>query len=584
MKNGFAQLYTQEGEMLPDTFEDVWQIYPRPHLRRDSFFCLNGFWDFTVTDGATESVTYTERIWVPFVPQSPLSGVGREIPDSAILCYRRIFSLPDGFQCGRVILHVDAADQICCVSLNGRFLGEHRGGYERFSLDVTDALRQENVVEIFVRDELEQRILPYGKQKKKRGGMWYTPISGIWQSVWLESVPERYVRELRFCSDLRGTDVTVLMNDGSLCEGTVTVREPWGDSEWKIENGRVRIDPTDPVLWSPEQPHLYDAILKIGEDEVFSYFALRSLGTRTLEGVGRLCLNGRPYFFHGLLDQGYFSDGIFLPADPQGYERDILFAKRMGFNMLRKHIKVEPEIFYYACDRLGMTVVQDMVNNGHYSFLRDTALPTVGFRRRSDRRMHRDEEQRAAFLEGMEATVRQLAHHPSICAWTVFNEGWGQFDHALVFERLKQLDSSRFIDSVSGWFMPKKSEELHSDVESHHVYFKPVSLSSSDKPLVLSEFGGYSYRVTGHCFNLNKNYGYRTFTDGTEFEDALEKLYLEEIVPAVRAGLCASVYTQLSDVEDETNGLITYDRKVEKVSEARMRAIADALQEAMKTT
>lgn len=580
-ERGFAQLYTPEGARVANV-DDVWQTYPRPHLRRDSFLCLNGWWEFAVKAKGEDLLSYTEQIRIPFVPQSPLSGIGRNIPDGATLCYRRTFSLSDGFFRKRVILHVDAADQIAQVVINGSLCGEHRGGYERFSVDITDALQEKNVLEIFVRDELEQKILPYGKQKKKRGGMWYTPVSGIWQSVWLESVPDPYVQELRIHSELDGAELTVIMSDGSLCEGTVTVYEPWGESKWRISEGKVRITPTNPIRWSPEHPHLYSMKLNIGEDAISSYFALRSLEIRTVGNIPRLCLNGEPYFFHGLLDQGYFSDGIFLPADAEGYERDILFAKRMGFNMLRKHIKVEPELFYFACDRLGMIVVQDMVNNGSYSFLRDTALPTLGWRCRSDVRMNRNQEQRDAFLAGMEATVRQLDHHPSICAWTIFNEGWGQFDHAVVFDRLKQLDSSRFVDSVSGWFLPQKKENLRSDVESYHVYFKPVRLSFGDKPTVLSEFGGYSYRVSGHCFNLDKNYGYRTFSERKDFEDALERLYREEILPAVHEGLCASVYTQLSDVEDETNGLITYDRNVEKVTAARMRAIADSLQEEIK--
>jgi len=482
-----------------------------------------------------------------------------------------------------VILHVDGADQMAEVLVNGISVGSHWGGYERFSFDVTHLLREENELEILVRDELESGILPYGKQKKKRGGMWYTPVSGIWQTVWLESVPDLYIRELRIRTDLTGADVTVLTNGETPREGEVLLHTPEGEIAYPLTEGVARIQVADPILWSPEQPHLYTVTLRVGEDRVESYFALRTLTVETVNGIPRLCLNGRPYFFHGLLDQGYFSDGIFLPATPEGYERDILFAKSRGFNMLRKHIKVEPELFYFACDRLGMAVVQDMVNNDDYSFLWDTALPTVGLRRRRDRRMHPRKASREAFLAGMEATVRRLSHHPSVCAWTIFNEGWGQFDHAAAYERLRSLDDSRFIDSVSGWFLPPKGRELHSDVESHHVYFKPVRLPSSEKPLVLSEFGGYAYRVEGHCANPTKAYGYRTMTERSALEEALEKLYREQVLPAIGKGLCAAVYTQLSDVEDEINGLITYDRRVEKVSAERMRAIADALYEAIET-
>ena len=371
------------------------------------------------------------------------------------------------------------------------------------------------------------------------------------------------------------------MSDGTAAQGWAVLHTPECDKYFWMGEGRARICPDSPVLWSPEMPHLYRITVAVGEDRVRSYFALRTLDVRREGGVPRLCLNGKPYFFHGLLDQGYFSDGIFLPATPMGYERDILTAKRLGFNMLRKHIKVEPERFYYDCDRLGMAVFQDMVNNGDYSFLRDTALPTVGFKSKNDKRAHPNKTSREFFLSAMDETVRRLSFHPSVCYWTIFNEGWGQFDHASAYGRLRTLDSTRFIDSVSGWFTPKRASELRSDVESFHVYFKPVKLKKADeKPVVLSEFGGYSLKIEGHSFNLKDNYGYSTMKTQEELEDALERLYLGEVLPAVKeGGLSAAVYTQLSDVEDETNGLMTYDRRVVKVSEKKMLNIAKKLNE-----
>jgi beta-galactosidase/beta-glucuronidase len=291
-----------------------------------------------------------------------------------------------------------------------------------------------------------------------------------------------------------------------------------------------------------------------------------------VDGIPRILLNEKPYFFHGLLDQGYFSDGIYTPASPKAYEFDILSMKKLGFNMLRKHIKIEPAQFYYDCDRLGMVVFQDMVNNGGYSFLRDTALPTVGMKRLNDKMLHRDPKTRAAFEDGMEKTVHQLFNHPCICYWTIFNEGWGQFDSAKMYERMKKLDTSRIIDTASGWFAGAPS-----DVESLHVYFKPFRFKESKKPVVLSEFGGYSYKPEGHVFNPFKTYGYRFFERRSDFEDALIRLYEQEIIPAVGKGLCATVYTQVSDVEDETNGLLSYDRKVLKVSEERMKVVDERL-------
>ena len=297
---------------------------------------------------------------------------------------------------------------------------------------------------------------------------------------------------------------------------------------------------------------------------------------REFDGYQRLCLNGKPYFFHGLLDQGYWSDGLFTPATPECYVNDILAMKELGFNTLRKHIKVEPEEFYYQCDRLGMVVFQDMVNNGDYSFFRDTALPTLGVQTLDDRKMHPDPATRDGFLRGMEATVEQLRNHPCIFYWTIFNEGWGQFDSDAMYHHLKAMDDTRWIDTTSGWFRRKET-----DVDSRHVYFKPIRLEAGEKPLVLSEFGGYSYKPEGHAFNVDKTYGYGKFKNQAAYAEAVEALYRQQVIPAAEQGLCAAIYTQVSDVEDETNGLLSYDRKVQKLTPERMRPIAQALQDAV---
>ncbi len=297
---------------------------------------------------------------------------------------------------------------------------------------------------------------------------------------------------------------------------------------------------------------------------VESYFALRTLTTETVDGIPRLCLNGKPYFFNGLLDQGYFSDGIYTPAAYACYENDILAMKALGFNTLRKHIKIEPAAFYYACDRLGMVVFQDMVNNSGYSYLRDTVLPTVGMKRFPDKLLHRAKASRAAFLAGMYRTVEQLYSYPCICYWTIFNEGWGQFDHRLAYGKLKWVDRTRFIDSVSGWFKPLFGEAA-SDVESHHVYFKPYRFKPAKKPVVLSEFGGYACAPEGHRFNPDKIYGYRIYDTNEALAEGIAALYRDEIAPAIPLGLCAAIYTQVSDVEDETNGILSYDRRVNKL-------------------
>lgn len=565
-QQSFVDLYTDEGKNLSGT---PWGVYPRPQLRRDSFLNLNGYWEFAASSGDDFPEQYGEEIQVPFPPQSLLSGIHREIPEEQRLFYRRSFRLPEGFHRGRVILHVGAVDQIAAVWLNGVYLGEHVGGYESFSFDVTKTLRAENILVIRVVDQMSHLVLPYGKQSRKRGGMWYTPVSGIWQTVWLESVPEQYIRSVQIRSGLDWAELTV---DGVPSDGTVTVQTPVGKLDFPLEQGKAEIRVPEPRYWSPEDPYLYVCTIRTGEDRVTTYFALRTLTRERIDGVWRLCLNGKPYFFHGLLDQGYWSDGLFTPAHPSCYERDILAAKALGFNTLRKHIKIEPEQFYYDCDRLGMVVFQDMVNNGDYNFLRDTALPTVGWRRRNDRWMHRDKATREAFLKAMEKTVAQLGNHPCICYWTIFNEGWGQFESSKVYRRLKTLDSTRFIAGVSGWFKGGES-----DVDAEHIYFKPFRPQKTQRPLVLSEFGGYAYQVSGHIFNPDNEYGYRKYNDRESYVRGLVKLYREEIIPAVKQGLCGTVYTQLSDVEDETNGLLSYDRKVCKVMPEELLPIAEAL-------
>lgn len=569
MNSHFNFLYTPAGESLAAERDAIpWDVYPRPCLRRNSFFNLNGWWDFATNDGESVPAIYDRLIRVPFSPESLLSGVNEIMTPGISLWYRRAFRLPEGFHKGRILLHIGAADQIAYVYLNGGYVGEHVGGYESFTLDITDHLQQDNTLEILVVDHLPDTSLPYGKQCYKRGGMWYTPVSGLWQTVWLESVPETYVRSLTTVVD---GDCVHILAEG-VTDGVVTVATPDGNLMVPLQDGEAVVELTEPRMWCPEDPYLYEYSVSSGDDEVQSYFAVRHLEIRHVNGLPRMCLNGKPVFFHGVLDQGYWSDGLFTPATPSGFAEDIQQMQRLGFNTLRKHIKVEPELFYYACDRMGMLVWQDMVNNGRYSFLRDTALPTLGLQRLCDRHMHRDAKTREAFLTGMRCTVRQLDKHPCVVGWTIFNEGWGQFDSDRMNCELRLMDPTRFIDTASGWFAGAQT-----DVDSKHVYFKPYRFKPSKKPVFLSEFGGYSYKPEGHVFNTEKTYGYRMYDDADTYMDDVEQLYLKQIVPAVNEGLCGAIYTQLSDVEDETNGLLSYDRRVCKVDAARMRRLAEEL-------
>ncbi len=531
--------------------------HPTPAFRRDSYLNLNGAWSFRVIHRGLAS--YEGTITVPFPPESDLSGVGRVTRAGDVLVYERVVDLSPTV--GRLLLHFGAVDNEAEVFVNGKQVGHHIGGYLPFTLDITEQIQPgENTLTVTVTDSLDHTY-PWGKQKYQRGGMWYTPVSGIWQTVWLEQAPDEYVRGIKIDTSLDSVTVRV---EGGVPDKVLCIE----GREYPFTGEHITVTLEAPRLWSPESPNLYEMTLKAGEDTVHSYFALRTVGVKD----GRLTLNEVPYYFHGLLDQGYFPDGIYMPPNAKGWEDDILRMKSLGFNMLRKHIKIEPGIFYYLCDKHGMAVFQDMVNNGSYSFLYDTALPTIGLKklpRREPRRV------REVFYETAEHTVALLHNYPCIVYYTIFNEGWGQHRTADAYARLKPLDPSRIWDSASGWFCTEAT-----DVQSEHVYFKKADFSIGKKPAVLSEFGGYSCNIEGHSFNLEKVYGYKICETPEILTKDLETLYLSEIVPLIRRGLCASVLTQVSDVEDETNGLVTYDRRVIKPDPTTMLNIAKALQQA----
>ncbi len=540
--------------------------YPRPQMKRDSYLSLVGDWSLSVKKGTR--IKKIGNIRVPFPPESPMSGVERALKKGEQWIYQTTFTLTPEFLNEKTLLHFGAVDQVARVSLNGVDLGEHRGGYLPFSFDVTHAAHiGENMLTVAVTDELDH-TLPWGKQCKKRGGMWYTPVSGIWQVVWLESIPQNAFTSLRITPTLNSV---TLETAGGENEKTLTLQTPNGTEEYRYTGDVFTLSVKAPRLWSPEDPYLYFFTLSDGVDSVESYFALRTVEIGEVNGVPRLLLNKNPYFFHGLLDQGYWSDGIYLPARDAGYRFDVAQMKALGFNTLRKHIKIEPECFYYECDRQGMIVFQDMVNNGGYSFLFDTALPTLGIKKGLSH--HASRAVKDAFEESAAQTLSHLYNHPCVCYYTIFNEGWGQYaDADRVYTLLKEQDPTRIYDTASGWFRTSKS-----DVDSEHVYFKPVALTVGSRPLVLSEFGGYSCKIEEHSFNLDKTYGYRFFTSTEEFENALEALYRNEILPMVKDGLSGAILTQVSDVEDETNGLLTYDRKVLKVTPERMQKLAREL-------
>lgn len=575
-------LMTPWGEHLDENC--ILTEYPRPQMRRDSYLNLNGRWEYAITDSDELPRRWDGTILVPFSPESALSGVGRSLQPGQTLWYRREVIVPQGFipADGRLLLHFGAVDQEAAVYWNGRLLGRHMGGYNAFTLDATDALGPRNSLVVRVHDDTDASFHSRGKQKTRRGGIWYTPQSGIWQTVWMEAVPRHYIESLRIVPlfDQSAVEVMVRCSQPLQCEATVDGRTvPFTSGE------PARIPMPDFRAWSPEDPYLYDLSVTLGEDRVESYFGMRKMEVRADRGgVKRLFLNGEPYFQSGLLDQGYWPDGLYTAPSDEALIYDIQTAKAMGFNLLRKHIKVEPMRWYYHCDRLGMLVWQDMPSGGgKYRFSTITLPLVTGIHRRDNhyRAFARASSQgRGEYMDELEEMVGQLFNAPSVVLWVPFNEGWGQFDSTLVMERLRALDPTRPVDPASGWH-----DQGAGELRSLHVYFKPFRFRRDrrGRALALSEFGGYNLRVDGHCFN-QKDYGYRRLPDAAALWRDFSRLYEREVLPAVPKGLCASVYTQLSDVEDELNGLMTYDRRVVKLDADEVRELNERLKEASPRT
>ncbi len=575
MKKQITQyaLYTEAGERLKRV-KEVWSEYPRPQMRREHWQSLNGIWDL---DG------YSVR--VPFPPESILAEYGGTIKES--MTYESVFTIKDYDAAKRTLLHFEGVDQIAEVYLNESYLGMHEGGYLPFSFDVSQMVKErDNRLVVKVTDRLD-RDYPYGKQCRNRGGMWYTPTSGLWKSVWLEQVPDVYIRDLKIIPDLEGIHlkidngkvyqkqdiiVQIMLHNGEVYSTSLQAKEGYIKlSQIRLSNGSLY----EPILWDTQRPYLYNMTIQAGDDVVESYFGLRTIEIKKVNGVNRVCLNGIPIFMHGVLDQGYFSDGIVTPAEEEAFERDILGMKAMGFNMLRKHIKIEPACFYYACDRHGMLVMQDMVNNGDYSFWKDTLLPTIGRKRRTDVGKEIGKKQKEIFEKHMLETLNALHNHPSIIAYTIFNEGWGQFDSDRMYDLAKKTDATRLYDATSGWFAQEKS-----DFDSVHIYFGFSKPKGKDRPVFLSEFGGYSFVVKKHLFS-DKHYGYGTCSSEEDLMKRITKRYEELVLPYIKEGLCGSVYTQVSDVEDEINGFYTYDRRVCKADKQNMIEIAEKIAHAM---
>ena len=602
IKNSIIRKVPRTVNLIMDDHEEE-HLYPRPKLIRDSYISLNGEWAFCpdcdYEDDDLSSIEFDQIINVPYPLESPLSGVGSAECGKSF-AYMTEFFIPSGFVKDSLILHFQAVDQECRVYVNGKKVCVHEGGYLPFECDITDHINTDELNELIVkvRDELNPRF-PYGKQTEKPEGMWYTQVSGIWQTVWMESLPGKHVKKVTCTASAEdiGKDSSTIkvFIDGSSDSYKMTIFEPGieddkyaGDDlscifhggrkilkECVLKNGNNIISIDDARLWTPQEPYLYRFILETDEDRIGSYFTLCCASCENVNGRKRLCLNHKPVFFHGILDQGYFPDGIYTPGSDRYYEDDIRNMKGLGFNVLRKHIKVEAERFYYDCDRLGMLVFQDMVNNGEYDFVKHTAMPTFTGQWKDDRNIIVADDVKKGFIENALGTIRHLRGYNCIVYYTVFNEGWGQFDSVRVTDILRQEDPDKIYDTASGWF---KQDDM--EVDSDHFYFHKIKHHNWKRPVVISECGGYSMMVDNHSYYPEKSYGYGNCKTKEALTMRIFKLYDYEVIPNLRHGVCGCIYTQLSDVESEYNGLYTYDRKVCKVDMDKMKELKYKLDKA----
>ena len=579
----FHQMYTPWGEKLDKSC--VWQEYPRPQMQREHYCMLHGEWDYAIVPMSDEQAFESQgKILVPFSPETLLSGVQRQLQPNEYLWYQRevafdkeeLLRKEQGEHC---ILRFDAVDQQAVVFANGVQIATHYGGYLPFEVDVTDYVSEVPLqLQVQVRDESDTSYHTRGKQTLERGGMFYTAQSGIWQSVWYEWVPENYVEKYRITPNFEQASVTIELTSKRALGKTVLEMknaEVTYEVTERQENGYVttcvELQFKDGVFqsWSPENPYLYEFTLTAGKDKFQSYFAMRSFTIEKDEkGIARFCLNHKPYFLNGVLDQGYWPDGLLTAPCDEAFVYDIELAKKLGFNMIRKHIKIEPLRWYYHCDRLGMIVWQDMVNGGTkynmpFVCYLPTVLPFCGKMMKDNRYglfARKSKEGRALWEEECKATVEHLYNVPSISTWVPFNEAWGQFDAARVACDVKKQDPSRTVDHASGWFDQKEG-----DFRSVHNYFRKLKVEKDEKrAFVISEYGGYACHVAGHS-SVDRIFGYKKYETTKELAKAFRALIQDEIYGLVDEGLSGAVYTQLSDVEEEVNGLVTYDRKIVKM-------------------
>jgi beta-galactosidase/beta-glucuronidase len=553
--------------------------YPRPQLTRDSWINLNGLWDFAIRPKQENKPSaFDGKILVPFAVESALSGAGKTVGQENQLWYKRTVAIPATFKNKIVLLHFGAVDWKCDVSVNGQKAGSHQGGYDPFSFDITSLLKNsgENEIVINVWDPSDEGPQPRGKQVKNPKSIWYTPVTGIWQTVWLEAVPKTYIESTRQTPDIDEQTINVKANVKNLQPGDQLKVSAW-DGTQKIAEQEVAGDEAvlaipDPKLWSPSNPFLYNLVLAVTRkgkvvDEVKSYFAMRKISMEVdPDGIQRMMLNNEFVFQYGPLDQGWWPDGLYTAPTDEALKFDVVKTKEMGFNMIRKHVKVEPARWYYHCDQLGMLVWQDMPS-GDMGNRWDSRPGILGIATDKER----TPESESIFKTEWKAIMDSKYNFPSIVVWVPFNEAWGQFKTDEIVKWTMSHDPSRLVNGASGG-----NFHTAGHIMDLHNYPDPCmpdpKLYGEQQIIVLGEFGGLGLPVEGHTWQEKNNWGYQSFPDKDQLLSKYES-FINRFPDLIKKGLSAAVYTQTTDVEIEVNGLMTYDRKITKMPAEKLKEI-----------